>query len=141
MTTRIIRIRPPRKIAESSPPPLPSLDVIERDDGWFEILPCGSGPFPTAHSRKPCGSSSRGDDDTDTGAPDMTAVVFPFPIVRRRGLIEKKAAYAESMNQDSAIRYVERQLTIQCDVMRRRGIAENLIDRELYRMAKAKARE
>jgi hypothetical protein len=67
----------------------------------------------------------------------MTAVVFPFPIVRRHGFIEKQATCAASMNEDSAIRYVERQLTIERDVMRSRGIAENLIDRELYRMAMA----
>ena len=67
----------------------------------------------------------------------MTATVFPFPIIRRHGFIQKQAAHAASMNPDSAVRYIERQLTIQRDTMRKRGIAENLIDRELYRMAMA----
>jgi hypothetical protein len=66
-----------------------------------------------------------------------TAIVLPFPIVRRPGFIHKQAAHAASMNHDSAVRYIERQLLIQRDTMRRRGIAENLIDRELYRMAMA----
>ena len=67
----------------------------------------------------------------------MTAIILPFPIVRRHGFIQRQVAHAASMNYDSCVRYVERQLTIQRDTMRRRGIAENLIDRELYRMAMA----
>jgi Family of unknown function (DUF6074) len=71
----------------------------------------------------------------------MTALILPFPIVRRHGFIRRQAERAASMNYDSCVRYVERQLTIQRDAMRRRGIAENLIDRELYRMAMAMRRE
>jgi hypothetical protein len=67
----------------------------------------------------------------------MTALILPFPITRRHGFIKKQAARAASMNTDSAVRYVEHQLTVQRDAMRRRGIAENLIDRELYLMAMA----
>jgi len=67
----------------------------------------------------------------------MAALILPFPIVRRHGFIQRQVAHAASMNYDSRVRYVERQLTIQRDTMRRRGIAENLIDRELYRMAMA----
>jgi hypothetical protein len=47
MTPTRIRFPRHRKPAEPSAPPMPSLDVVERDDGWFEILPCGTGPFPT----------------------------------------------------------------------------------------------
>jgi len=67
----------------------------------------------------------------------MAALILPFPIVRRHGFIQRQVAHAARMNYDSCVRYVERQLTIQRDTMRRRGIAENLIDRELYRMAMA----
>jgi hypothetical protein len=67
----------------------------------------------------------------------MTAIIVPFPIVRRHGFIQRQVAHAARMNYDSCVRYVERQLTIQRDTMRGRGIAENLIDRELYRMAMA----
>ena len=66
----------------------------------------------------------------------MTNVV-PFPIARRRNFIRKQAAHAARMNPDSAVRYVERQLLAQRDAMRRRGIAENLINRELHSMAAA----
>jgi hypothetical protein len=67
----------------------------------------------------------------------MTALILPFPITRRHGFIQRQVAHAARMNYNSCVRYVERQLTIQRDTMRRRGIAENLIDRELYRMAMA----
>jgi uncharacterized protein DUF6074 len=67
----------------------------------------------------------------------MTALIVPFPIVRRHGFIRRQADHAASMSPDAAVRYVEHQLTVQRDAMRRRGIAENLIDRELYRMAMA----
>jgi hypothetical protein len=63
--------------------------------------------------------------------------VLPFPIARRRDFIRKQAAHAARMNPDSAVRYVERQLLAQRDAMRRRGIAENLIDRELHSMTAA----
>jgi hypothetical protein len=41
------------------------------------------------------------------------------------------------MNPDSAVRYIQHQLLIQRDAMRRRGIDENLIARELRCMATA----
>jgi hypothetical protein len=71
----------------------------------------------------------------------MSAIILPFPILRRRGFIEKHAAHAASMNQDAAVRYIEHQLLVQRDAMRRRDIAENLIARELHRMAAAIRRE
>jgi len=67
----------------------------------------------------------------------MSAVVVPFPIVRRRGFIHKQAAHAAGMKPDSAVRYIEQQLLIQRDAMRRRGVAEDLIARELQCMATA----
>jgi hypothetical protein len=69
------------------------------------------------------------------------SVIVPFPIVRRHGFIEKQAAHAASMNSDSAVRYIERQLLIQRDTMRRRGVAEHLINKELHCMAAAIRRE
>jgi Family of unknown function (DUF6074) len=67
----------------------------------------------------------------------MTAAVIPFPITRRHGFVRKQAAHAASMNPDSAVRYIQHQLLIQRDAMRRRGIDENLIARELRCMATA----
>ena len=67
----------------------------------------------------------------------MSAEIVPFPITRRRGFIHKQAAHAACMKPDSAVRYIEHQLLIQRDAMRRRGIAENLIAMELRCMAAA----
>jgi hypothetical protein len=71
----------------------------------------------------------------------MTATMIPFPIIRRHGFIEKQAAHAASMNPDAAARYVEYQIQVQRDAMRRRGVAENLIARELRLMEAAIRRE
>jgi hypothetical protein len=71
----------------------------------------------------------------------MTAVVLPFPILRRHGFVQKQAAHAASMNPDTSARYVEYQLQVQRDAMRRRGVAEDLIARELKAMEAAIRRE
>jgi predicted GIY-YIG superfamily endonuclease len=64
----------------------------------------------------------------------MTATILPFPILRRYGFISKQAAHAAGMNPDAAARYVEHQIQVQRDAMRRRGVAEDLIARELKLM-------
>ena len=71
----------------------------------------------------------------------MTATVLPFPIIRRHGFIEKQAAHAACMNPDASARYIEYQIQVQRDAMRRRGIAEDLIARELKLMEAAIRRE
>ena len=67
----------------------------------------------------------------------MTAIVLPFPIVRRHGFIQKQASHAALMNPDSGVRYLQHQLDIQGETMRRRGIDEDLIQRELRCMRHA----
>jgi hypothetical protein len=49
MIVRRIRLAPPRKLAEPTPlsPALSNHHIAQRDDGLFEILPSGCGPFPT----------------------------------------------------------------------------------------------
>ena len=64
----------------------------------------------------------------------MTAIVFPFPILRRHGFVQKQAEHAACMNPAAAARYVEHQIQVQRDAMRRRGVAEDLIARELKLM-------
>jgi len=71
----------------------------------------------------------------------MTVTIFPFPILHRHGFIEKQAAHAASMNPDASARYIEYQIQVQRDAMRRRGIAEDLIARELKLMEAAIRRE
>jgi Family of unknown function (DUF6074) len=71
----------------------------------------------------------------------MTAVIVPFPIVRRRAFIAKQADHATCLNPDAAERYLEYQLQVQRDAMRRRGVAEDLIARELKCMERAVRQE
>ena len=71
----------------------------------------------------------------------MTVTILPFPILRRHGFIQKQAAHAACMNPNAAARYIEYQIQVQRDAMRRRGIAENLIARELKLMEAAIRRE
>ena len=67
----------------------------------------------------------------------MTAIVFPFPILRRRGFVQKQAAHAALMRPDAGVRYLHHQLDVQAETMRRRGIGEDLIQRELRCMLRA----
>ena len=71
----------------------------------------------------------------------MTATVFPFPLARRRSMIARQSRYAAELNPDAAERFIRQQLKIQGDNMRRRGIAEDLIARELECMDAAIRRE
>ena len=61
----------------------------------------------------------------------MTAVITPFPIARRRAFIQTQADRATCLRPDAAGRYLEYQLQVQRDAMRRRGVTEDLIAREL----------
>jgi hypothetical protein len=65
------------------------------------------------------------------------AIILPFPIARRRAFIQKQADHATCLNPDAAERYLEYQLQVQRDAMRRRGVAEDLIVRELKCMTAA----
>jgi hypothetical protein len=67
----------------------------------------------------------------------MTATVFPFPIVRRRAFIRKQVAHAALINPDASVRYLQHQLDVQAETMRRKGIAEELVQRELRCMRSA----
>jgi hypothetical protein len=67
----------------------------------------------------------------------MTATVIPFPIVRRHLFIQRQADHAVSMNPDASARYLEYQLEVQANSMRRKGIAEDLIAREVKCMETA----
>jgi predicted GIY-YIG superfamily endonuclease len=71
----------------------------------------------------------------------MTAIVFPFPILRRHGFVQKQAAHAAGMNPDASARYVEHQILVQREAMQRRGVAAELIARELQLMETAIRRE
>ena len=65
----------------------------------------------------------------------MTASVVPFPLARRRTFIAKQASHAAMMNPDAGVRYLQHQLDVQAESMRRKGIDEAIIQRELRCMA------
>jgi len=67
----------------------------------------------------------------------MTATVFPFPIIRRRAFIRKQASHAALINPEAGVRYLQHQLDVQAGTMRRKGIAEELVQRELRCMRRA----
>jgi hypothetical protein len=71
----------------------------------------------------------------------MSAQIIPFPIVRRRSYIAKQAEQMACMKLEAAARYLKHQLQVQRDAMRRRGVAEALIEREIKNMEAAIRRE
>jgi hypothetical protein len=65
------------------------------------------------------------------------AEMIPFPLASRRMMIERQARYAAELNPDAGERHIRQQLQIQADAMRRRGVGEDLIARELQCMETA----
>jgi hypothetical protein len=61
----------------------------------------------------------------------MTAAIVPFPLASRRTMIERQARYASELSLDAAERHIQQQIKVQAESMRRRGIGEDLIAREL----------
>ena len=64
----------------------------------------------------------------------MTAELIPFPLARRLDLIHRQAEYALCLKPEKAERHIARQLQCQADALRRRGISDNTIARELKAM-------
>jgi hypothetical protein len=71
----------------------------------------------------------------------MSADVLPFPIARRRDFIATQAEWAAMvaarLDPDTGTLYLKLQIKIQQDYMRRNGIAEDLVQRELRCMEAA----
>ena len=67
----------------------------------------------------------------------MSAKIVPFPIVRRHGFIERQAEYAAQMNPAGGERYLTHQIRLQADAMRRKGVSDDLIQREIRCMTAA----
>ena len=67
----------------------------------------------------------------------MSAHIVPFPLARRRSFIQKQAAHAALMNPDAGVRYLQHALDVQAEAMRRKGVDEALIQRELRCMGQA----
>jgi hypothetical protein len=58
------------------------------------------------------------------------AVILPFPLVRRRDMVHRQARRYTELNAAAAERHIEYQVQVQAAAMRRKGVAEDLIERE-----------
>ncbi|PSO29838.1 DUF6074 family protein [Bradyrhizobium sp. MOS002] len=67
----------------------------------------------------------------------MSAAVFPFPLARRRDMIARQARYAAELSADAGERHIAHQVKLQADAMRRKGVSEDLIAREIACMDRA----
>ncbi|QOZ17434.1 hypothetical protein XI02_22270 [Bradyrhizobium sp. CCBAU 21365] len=67
----------------------------------------------------------------------VTAAVIPFPLARRLHLIQRQAEYALCLRPEKAEQHIQRQLQCQADALVRRGVAPDLIQRELAGMETA----
>ena len=61
----------------------------------------------------------------------MTAVIVPFPLANRRSMILRQARYAAVLSPVAAERHIRQQMRVQAQTMRRRGIDESVIAREI----------
>jgi uncharacterized protein DUF6074 len=64
-------------------------------------------------------------------------VVLPFPITRRHGFARRQAEVAASYSPRSGEAYIKRQLIIRADALRRRGVSEALVVREVHALEAA----
>lgn len=62
----------------------------------------------------------------------MSAVIVPFPLVRRRSFIARQAHSMAIRSDDPAMRYLQQQLRLQADTLARRGIAPDLVASEIH---------
>jgi hypothetical protein len=61
----------------------------------------------------------------------MTVVIVPFPLASRRAFVERHARLIAAMNADAGERHLVRQLRFQMENLQRRGIAGEVIEREV----------
>jgi hypothetical protein len=67
----------------------------------------------------------------------MTAVVVPFPMVRRQAFAERHARYGATLKPAAFEKYLSRQTAHQADLMARNGIAAHLVRQEIVAMESA----
>jgi hypothetical protein len=67
----------------------------------------------------------------------MSAAIYPFPLAKRKTMIDRQARYAAELKPDAAERHIRQQLKIQGDAMRRKAIDDALIAREIACMEEA----
>jgi hypothetical protein len=60
-----------------------------------------------------------------------TASIVPFPVAERGAFIHKQAARIATLSQAQGDAHLRQQLRIQADAMRRKGVTEEIITREI----------
>jgi hypothetical protein len=61
----------------------------------------------------------------------MICSVIPFPLARRRRMIDRQVRYAAELHSEAAERHIRQQLHVQAEAMRRKGVDEALVRHEL----------
>ena len=61
----------------------------------------------------------------------MTAAIYPFPLTRRVDFLRRHSAIVANLPADAGRRHIAQQTKIQRDALMRRGIDQDIIDREL----------
>ena len=61
----------------------------------------------------------------------QSGTVIPFPLARRRAFVDRHARLIATMRLEAAERYLDRQLSIQAENLRRKGISSEAIEREV----------
>jgi hypothetical protein len=67
----------------------------------------------------------------------QSGTVIPFPLARRRAFIDRHARLIATMRLEVGERYLDRQLSIQAENLRRKGIPSETIDREVASLGAA----
>lgn len=66
-----------------------------------------------------------------SGAVRAGAAVIPFPLARRRAFVDRHARLISTMRPETGDRHLDRQLSIQAENLRRKGIPSEAIEREV----------
>jgi hypothetical protein len=140
-STRTVRFSRPRKPAE--PPSLTADGADRARRGHRQVVDLARGrrlSEPGIRARGLAAAEQQAFESIHWSS-NMTATIIPFPLVRRRAYISKQAEQMACMSDVSAARYLQHQLQVQREAMRRRGVADELADRELQAMEAAILRE
>jgi hypothetical protein len=65
------------------------------------------------------------------------AEIIPYPLARRCAFIDRHARMIASMRAEAGERYLRRQLLIQFDTLERKGVACDVIEREVLALGSA----
>jgi Family of unknown function (DUF6074) len=61
----------------------------------------------------------------------QSGTVIPFPLARRRAFVDRHARLISTMRPEAGDRHLDRQLSIQAENLRRKGISSEAIEREV----------